>query len=442
MLVVAVNEANEVSLTWGSSLNASGYAIERKLDGVASPLAAVAAPSTTYTDLTAARDTLYVYSVRATRDALTSAPVEQTVLSSPQPAGNLVAQSLSISQVALSWDDTNQHESGYTVERAAPGQPFSAIGVLPADAVGFIDAGLGASSVFDYRIATTNAAGTVRSASVSGGTLDPSPLPGESCAHASAPIGSTTSFTGQSTGSYANDYGAGTGCLGTSGPDRVYGVTVPVGRRLSASIHPHAAWNPSLSIVQASACDVAPRACVTSADAFGDGLDESVAFDNIAATATYFVIVDSATAGGDFDLSIALDAFAGETCGNAIAFGPSGVTGSTTVGYANDYAPGHASCCGTTFSGGDKVYAVVLPAGQTLTATVTPTTPGADPALYLLDVANCTTQTQCADCADSNLVNGAETLSHVNSTGVAIPLYLVVDAFSGSYAFSLSVTIN
>ena len=63
-----------------------------------------------------------------------------------------------------------------------------------------------------------------------------------------------------------------------------------------------------------------------------------------------------------------------------------GVTdGGTTVGYSNDIATDDMGPGCTTYdnTGADKVFSVTIPAGQTLTATVSPVS-GYDPGIYIL----------------------------------------------------------
>ena len=61
------------------------------------------------------------------------------------------------------------------------------------------------------------------------------------------PVGDTCStaqlitFNGDLPGTtvgYANDYGAGTGCTATQGPDRVYGLDLPAGYLVSSTVTP------------------------------------------------------------------------------------------------------------------------------------------------------------------------------------------------------------
>lgn len=123
------------------------------------------------------------------------------------------------------------------------------------------------------------------------------------------------------------------------------------------------------------------------------------------------------------------------------------LTGETTVGYNNDVGTDSAAaeCTGYPNSGPDKVYQVTVPAGQTLTATATPT--AWDNALYLVasPASNCLASgTQCVNSGsgDSGGTGTAESVTYLNSTASPVTLFIVVDGWTTSASGVFDLTIS
>ncbi|MCA9680532.1 MAG: hypothetical protein H6709_09395 [Kofleriaceae bacterium] len=111
------------------------------------------------------------------------------------------------------------------------------------------------------------------------------------------------------------------------------------------------------------------------------------------------------------------------------------VVGDTT-GYADDVNPA-SSCTGYAPDGPDSIYVVTLTAGQTVTATATPTTSW-DISLEL--VTPCATTPTCLDGADSGLSGAAETATY--TAGAAQTVYVVVDGYNPGVAGPYSLLVQ
>lgn len=108
-----------------------------------------------FSDSSVVPDRVYVYSVSAENGASSEASIAN-VKSKPNPAVSLLASPMANAEIALSWVDTNNHESGYMVERSNDGSVFAAVASLPASTISFEDVGLLGGTTYFYRIRSTN----------------------------------------------------------------------------------------------------------------------------------------------------------------------------------------------------------------------------------------------------------------------------------------------
>jgi fibronectin type 3 domain-containing protein len=78
----------------------------------------------------------------------------------PSPPQDLTAQTLSATEIALSWSDPPGKEGSYTVERSAlPPSPFVPIAVVSGQSTSFSDSGLTPGTTYCYRVCATNKKG-------------------------------------------------------------------------------------------------------------------------------------------------------------------------------------------------------------------------------------------------------------------------------------------
>ncbi|MFZ5441219.1 MAG: hypothetical protein ACOZQL_14515 [Myxococcota bacterium] len=127
----------------------------------------------------------------------------------------------------------------------------------------------------------------------------------------------------------------------------------------------------------------------------------------------------------------------GESCSSPRPYSP-GLTGLTTVGRVDDYDGTGSGCVGSTAS--DVVFTVLVPNGQTLTATVTPDM-NFDAAISVATSPG-TCGTTCVAGADADYEGVAETATWTNTTGATVTAYLIIDGFQGSVGtFTLTASV-
>jgi fibronectin type 3 domain-containing protein len=79
----------------------------------------------------------------------------------PQPASNVMAQTSSVTQIALTWTDpTNNNEDGFRIEQSSDGVDFQQIATVAAHVTSFTAGGLQPGTTYTYRIAAFNFAGS------------------------------------------------------------------------------------------------------------------------------------------------------------------------------------------------------------------------------------------------------------------------------------------
>jgi hypothetical protein len=138
---------------------------------------------------------------------------------------------------------------------------------------------------------------------------------------------------------------------------------------------------------------------------------------------------------------------AGEACASpepvTLIAGLATITG-TTLGGSNDHTPG--DCQQVNSEGPDDVYSIAVPAGNTLTVTVDPTSGTYDPGVYLIaaPAANC--DTEPAVCLASNDAGGDganDAITFANPAGgQAVDAFIIVDGFrpeGDAYTLTISV---
>jgi len=269
-------------------------------------------------------------------------------------------------------------------------------------------------------------------------------------------LASPLSVTG-TTVNYANDYSDTnqSGCIGTSGRDRVYSVAMPTGARLLANIRQSSvgSYDPSINLIvgPASQCAASPRVCVAGDDLDSSSVVNSVRYLNTSGSAqTLFVLADSISSldqGGGFRLDVSVDVpSAGDACETPIAL-TSGTprSGESFTGLANDYfvtsrTSGSGCVTSTASAGPDRAYSVLVGAGETLNVTVTPAA-GLDTAINLhADASECASRT-CTTSANTGGSGANDTLQWTNTGTSARTMLLVVESPTGATgSFSITTT--
>jgi hypothetical protein len=284
-------------------------------------------------------------------------------------------------------------------------------------------------------------------------------LPGEVCTNTPSPITTPTTLTAQSLAGYAVDYSqptAANACEDSSGPDRVYAVTVPARQRLLATVTGGSGLDPVINLLNgtASVCAAMPRVCSASADNTGSGGTEVGIWDNASMSPqNVFVVVSSYQAGsstGTFSLNVAYRT--GDHCPSAsVVTGPypRTISAESFSGYRKDINGGASPC--RTYNGPDRVYAVTIPprggadggipGRMDFSATGSG---GNDPVLNVYNFENtCTASTAvCLAGSDSTFSNGTEAVAITNPNTVPVTVFVGVSNFGSSPTGTYSVTVN
>jgi chitodextrinase len=178
-LIAVAASSNQINLSWNASTDNVGvtaYWVERSLGSGGSSFTQVGTPAGTgFTDIALASSTVYNYRVRAVDAAgnvsayssvatatTANPPPDQTPPTAPT---GLVAVAVSSNQVNLSWGAStdNVGVTGYLVERAqgTGSTTFTQMGTTAVTSLS--DSGLTASTIYNYRVRATDAAGNLSS---------------------------------------------------------------------------------------------------------------------------------------------------------------------------------------------------------------------------------------------------------------------------------------
>jgi hypothetical protein len=278
-------------------------------------------------------------------------------------------------------------------------------------------------------------------------------VPGEDCDTATD-LGDGGVLTGQTTLGFEADLNTtNNGCAGGSGRDRVYRISVPGGRRLTAVLGPDGGFNPVLDLMVGGLDACYRRECSAASSAGGTGAVETVEFTNGgAAPRTVFLSVDStsftgASGAGNFDLATTFSpALAGDTCDNAIPVtNGTMLSASTAMNTRDVQRPSDGDGC-QSLAGRDLVYSATVPAGQTLTVALTAVM--GDPTVNLIagPASSCRFNAACLAGVDTGGSGGNETLTWTNTGTTSQAVFIVIGNYLSTIttdaAFSMSVTIN
>jgi len=183
-LVATAVGQREISLQWNdNATNELGYVIERSLSAMTgfSTLISLPPNSISYTDIGLNTDTQYFYRVYAVSSNVSPAVYSNiaNALTFPATPTHLIANALSFSSIALTWQDNATTETEYKIERAnALEGNFSEIVTLGANQTTYTDVNLTNNTRYFYRvIATRGQASSTYSNVTNAVTLnDPAPL--------------------------------------------------------------------------------------------------------------------------------------------------------------------------------------------------------------------------------------------------------------------------
>jgi hypothetical protein len=158
--------SSEIDLAWTDhSNNEDGFAIERSTDGATFKEIGTVAPNVqTYASTGLAAGTTYYYRVRAYNSQGYSAYTNvanaftQSAGLPANPTG-LAVNSISASEVDLSWLDHSNNEDGFAIERSTDGVSFREIGTVGPNVQTYSSTGLAAGTTYYYRVRAYNSQG-------------------------------------------------------------------------------------------------------------------------------------------------------------------------------------------------------------------------------------------------------------------------------------------
>ncbi|MBI2378135.1 MAG: hypothetical protein HYV07_29300 [Deltaproteobacteria bacterium] len=263
--------------------------------------------------------------------------------------------------------------------------------------------------------------------------------PAETCADA-APLAFDSGPEWFTTDGTANDYSPNSGgCTGftASAGDRVYEIYLFSGEQLQVTVVPETPTF-DVSTYLVSSCADITGSCVQGADAAQSGGTERL-LAVVQTTGMYDLILDGflgSTGSGTMDARIVR----GDTCDDAYQVPPNGGTfDSTTSGYGAELGTETptGSCTSWEQAGPDAVYALTIPAGRTLRATLNSSW---DASLYL--VSDCAqSATSCVAGRDGG---NPEELTYANPGASDSSYFLIVDSWrvgandSGNYSLTIT----
>jgi hypothetical protein len=272
---------------------------------------------------------------------------------------------------------------------------------------------------------------------------EPMSYPGDTCEDAMV-IG-PGHYTGQVAVGYTSNYGV-AGCDAKNGlPDRVYSVPVGIGKVLHATLTPDGFYDSTLDVVlpPASHCGME---CLTSSD-FRFGAPEEIEVVNRYGASSFYLTVGTYADPGSYSLDISVDDTPqGSVCETAVAITPGILYSQSLEGFYDSYDYPTSNCTGYGDFGPERVYSIVVPAGDTLTVSANPV-PTLDISVYLIrgPAQNCRTDQECLVGADDAAEGEIETVSYRNTSGTAETMFIIVDMFDRTAdpgSFTLTTTVG
>jgi fibronectin type 3 domain-containing protein len=162
-LIVTSSTATTIGLAWNDIYNdEDGFRLERSGNGIDyAVIAQLSANVTNFVDTGLMPEHFYYYRVVAFNsggDSYYSATVSAGTTPVPAP-DPLVVETVTATQIALSWNDIYSNEDGFRLERSTDSIAFTPVASLPANTTSHIDANLLPNTFYAYRVAAFNAGG-------------------------------------------------------------------------------------------------------------------------------------------------------------------------------------------------------------------------------------------------------------------------------------------
>ena len=163
-LAAIASELN-ITLTWSdNSDNETGFKLERSItgSGVWTQIASIAANTGFYGDTGLSAGTSYSYRIRSyniSGNSNYSTTATAVTLAVPSAPLYLSANTLSSTEITVSWTDSSSNETGFKIERSPNGSVWTQIATVSSNVTSYIDTGLTPETSYYYRARAYNAAG-------------------------------------------------------------------------------------------------------------------------------------------------------------------------------------------------------------------------------------------------------------------------------------------
>ncbi|MEI7984242.1 MAG: fibronectin type III domain-containing protein [Armatimonadota bacterium] len=165
-LVATAVSAHEIDLSWTTSQDAYGYRIERKTDISGwVQLADVQSTSGTYPDTNLPHKAKFYYRVTAYADVdsnVSNTASATTLNEKPALPSGLGAQTLSSTEIKLTWSDNSDNEDSFKIERRLDGSSnWDEVKTTSPNATTWTDSGLTKKTKYYYHIKSVNEIGSL-----------------------------------------------------------------------------------------------------------------------------------------------------------------------------------------------------------------------------------------------------------------------------------------
>lgn len=157
-----------VVLNWtDTASNETSFLLQRRYASwIWEDLTTVPANTTTYQDNSVSYDVAYEYRLLA-RNAVGDSPwsdglfvdTGQLTIVAPAKPLNLSATTIAATSVSLQWTDDSSNESGFKIQRRAPGGTWADIASVGANVTTYTNTGLTNQTTYEYQVLATNRAG-------------------------------------------------------------------------------------------------------------------------------------------------------------------------------------------------------------------------------------------------------------------------------------------
>ncbi|MCE5249058.1 SUMF1/EgtB/PvdO family nonheme iron enzyme [bacterium] len=144
---------SEIKLTWkDNSTSEQGFIIGKKEGTGSFTYLSVDAGVTTYSDTWLKSDTQYTFRVQAYNSAGNSAYSNESSAHTQPGPSNLQTETISYSEIKLTWKDNSKNEQGFRIERKEGSWSYIEIGIVGTDVTTYSATGLKSDTLYTFRV--------------------------------------------------------------------------------------------------------------------------------------------------------------------------------------------------------------------------------------------------------------------------------------------------